>query len=58
MTNNRIALVTGGTKGIGKAISLMLCRNGYEVWANYHSDDEAAASLKQEMKPMAVFASC
>jgi len=28
----------------------MLCRNGYEVWANYHSDDEAAASLKQEIE--------
>jgi acetoacetyl-CoA reductase len=38
----RLALVTGGTRGIGEAISLALKEAGYEVAANYASRDEAA----------------
>lgn len=42
---NKIALVTGGTKGIGKGIVLTLADNGYTVIANYHKDDESAKKL-------------
>ena len=42
------ALVTGGTRGIGRAISLQLARAGATVLANYVRDSEAAESLKQE----------
>lgn len=38
----RIALVTGGTRGIGAAISLALKNAGYKVAANYASNDDAA----------------
>jgi acetoacetyl-CoA reductase len=38
----RIALVTGGTRGIGAAISVALKEAGYTVAANYAGNDEAA----------------
>ncbi len=38
----RVALVTGGTRGIGAAVSLALKNAGYLVAANYHANDEAA----------------
>ena len=38
----RVALVTGGTRGIGGAISQALAAHGCRVAANYHSNDEAA----------------
>ena len=39
---SRVALVTGGTRGIGGAISLALKNNGCQVAANYNANDEAA----------------
>ena len=39
------AVVTGGTKGIGKAITKMLLDEGYDVTATYSSDDSAAKDL-------------
>jgi len=42
----RIALVTGGTRGIGAAISRALKEAGYTVAANYAGNDEAAAAFK------------
>lgn len=45
---SRVALVTGGTRGIGKAISLALKEAGYTVAANYGGNDEAAAVFKAE----------
>jgi acetoacetyl-CoA reductase len=44
----RVALVTGGTRGIGKAISVALKEAGYTVVANYAGNDEAAAKFKEE----------
>ena len=41
----RIALVTGGTRGIGAAISTALKDAGYTVAANYAGNDEAAAKF-------------
>ncbi len=43
---SRIALVTGGTRGIGAAISQALKAAGYKVAANYAGNDEAAAKFK------------
>lgn len=43
----RIALVTGGTRGIGKAISIALKDAGYEVAANYGGNDQAAEEFSR-----------
>jgi NAD(P)-dependent dehydrogenase (short-subunit alcohol dehydrogenase family) len=42
----RVALVTGETRGIGKAISLALKALGYLIVANYTENDEAAEKFK------------
>ncbi|MEW8322180.1 MAG: acetoacetyl-CoA reductase [Candidatus Thiodiazotropha taylori] len=44
----RVALVTGGTRGIGEAISLALKEAGYTVAANYGGNDQAAEAFTQE----------
>ena len=44
----RTALVTGGTRGIGKAIAIALKQAGCKVAANYAGNDEAAAAFKAE----------
>jgi acetoacetyl-CoA reductase len=44
----RIAVVTGGTRGIGAAVSRALQGAGYKVAANYASNDEAARKFKAE----------
>ncbi len=44
----RVALVTGGTRGIGAAISRALKEAGYTVAANYAGNDEAATAFKAE----------
>jgi acetoacetyl-CoA reductase len=43
----RVALVTGGTRGIGEAISVGLEEAGYSVAATYAGNDEAAAKFKE-----------
>ncbi|MGB5557145.1 MAG: acetoacetyl-CoA reductase [Paracoccaceae bacterium] len=45
---SRVALVTGGTRGIGAAISTALKAAGYKVAANYAGNDEAAAAFTKE----------
>ena len=44
----RVAIVTGGTRGIGRAISEMLNGEGYQVAANYGGNDEAALAFQNE----------
>jgi acetoacetyl-CoA reductase len=45
---SRVAVVTGGTRGIGAAISLALKSAGYRVAANYAGNDEAAQAFHAE----------
>ncbi len=45
---SRVAVVTGGTRGIGAAISKALQAAGYKVAANYGGNDEAAAKFNAE----------
>ena len=44
----KVALVTGGSRGIGAAISIALKKAGYSVAANYAGNDEAAKKFKAE----------
>ncbi|WP_433254621.1 SDR family NAD(P)-dependent oxidoreductase [Streptosporangium sp. CA-135522] len=46
----KTALVTGGTRGIGRAIAIALAAAGMRVMVCYRSDDEAAAELLRELK--------
>jgi acetoacetyl-CoA reductase len=44
----RVAVVTGGTRGIGEAISVALKKAGHKVAANYAGNDAAAAAFTKE----------
>jgi 3-oxoacyl-[acyl-carrier protein] reductase len=45
---DKVAIVTGGSKGIGKAITLLLAEQGCQVFMNYSQDDEAAQGVVKE----------
>ncbi len=44
---SKVALVTGGTRGIGEAISVELKQAGYDAIANYASNDESARAFNE-----------
>ncbi len=50
----KVAVVTGGSRGIGKAIVRMLAREGCQVAFNYHKNKEAALALEQEIEEVGV----
>jgi len=47
--NGRLALVTGGSRGIGREISLLLAQAGAEVIINYRQSKDKAESLLEEI---------
>jgi 3-oxoacyl-[acyl-carrier protein] reductase len=51
MTTNerRVAIITGGSRGIGREITTQLAGNGYDVVVNYATDAKAAADLVAEI---------
>ena len=49
---NRVAIVTGATRGIGKAICYELVKNGIKVVINYKNSDELANQIKNELGDM------
>ena len=50
MTDKKVALVTGGSRGIGKACALELAHAGYDVVINYAGNEEAANKTVEEIK--------
>ena len=48
LLKDQVAIVTGGTKGIGKAICLLFAEQGAKVVANFSKDVDAAEDLKKE----------
>ncbi len=47
---SKIALITGGSRGIGAAISRALARDGYDIWLNYRSNLEAATQTAKAVE--------
>ena len=47
---NRVALVTGSSHGIGAATAKLLASHGAAVGVNYHSSEDAALSVVEEIE--------
>ena len=46
MLKDKVAIVTGGTRGIGRAIALKLADHGANIVINYRNSDKEAEELK------------
>lgn len=52
--SEKLALVTGGSRGIGKACAMKLAHAGYDVVINYAGNEEAANKTVEEIKSLGV----
>lgn len=50
--DNKVAIVTGGSRGIGKSIALELARQGAKVVINYNSNADAAQEVVKEIEAL------
>src|ERR1700686_3087333 len=46
----KIALIIGGSRGIGRAIALRLAQSGFAIWLTYKGNHDAAGSAKSEIE--------
>jgi 3-oxoacyl-[acyl-carrier protein] reductase len=54
MLKDKVALITGGSRGIGRAIALNLAKNGANVAINYANSSEKAEEVIEEIKSLGV----
>ena len=52
MEDKKVALITGGSRGIGKACAIELAKAGCDVIINYAGNDEAANKTVEELKAL------
>ena len=52
MTQNKIALVTGGSRGLGKDMALSLAKKGIDVVFTYHSNRQEAEKVAAEIESL------
>jgi 3-oxoacyl-[acyl-carrier protein] reductase len=57
MTINKVAIVTGSSRGIGRGIALQLAEHGWHIVINYHTNRAAAETVCQEVKKVGASAS-
>lgn len=50
--DHKTVFVSGGSRGIGRAIAVDLAAAGYNIWLNYHSSGDAALKVQQEIEGM------
>jgi len=55
---NRVALITGGVRGIGRAVAVALAQRGWGVAANYRKSESDAASLECDLRATGARAMC
>ena len=47
---NKVALITGATRGIGRQIAITLAKEGYDIALNYRKENEELESVKKEIE--------
>lgn len=54
MEQNKCALVTGSSRGVGKAAAIRLAENGYNIVINYARSKKAALETAEEIEKLAL----
>lgn len=51
---NKVAFITGATRGIGKQIAIILAENGYDIAINYRSENQELENIKNRIEEIGV----
>lgn len=51
---NKVAVITGGTRGIGKQIAISLAKNGYDIAINYRTENDDLKNLVNQINEIGV----